>query len=107
MLNTFSQPTRAWIGRIGLALAIGVGLGLLAYLAARGIAGAVLLSQQREILGDITGFSLDTPPAADFRATRKALQALDAAYQQSCILTGLLVGSLAAIAMYLRLERTQ
>ena len=107
MLNLATQTTNSWIGRITLALVIGAGIGLLAYLGARGVAGAVLLTQQREILGSISGFSFDAPPASDLRAARKALQALDAAYQQICILSGLVVALLAAIVVYLRLERSQ
>jgi hypothetical protein len=99
------EPLRIWLGRLLLALALGIGVGLLAYLAARGVAGAVLLGQQRDVLGSISGFSLDAPPATDLRAARKALQTLDAQYQQLSALAGLLVGTGGALVAYLRMER--
>jgi hypothetical protein len=71
------------------------------------VAGAVLLSQQGEILGSIGGFSLDAPPASDLRALRKELRALEAAYQQLSIVVGIAIGLLAAIIAYLRMEYAQ
>jgi hypothetical protein len=97
----------SWLRRILLALVIGIVLGGVAYLTARGVAGAVLLSQQGEILGSIGGFSLDAPPASDLRALRKELRALEAAYQQLSIVVGIAIGLLAAIIAYLRMEYAQ
>jgi hypothetical protein len=97
----------SWLRRILLALLIGIVLGGVAYLTARGVAGAVLLSQQGEILGSIGGFSLDAPPASDLRALRRELRAIEATYQQISILVGIVIGLLSAIVAYLRMEYAQ
>jgi hypothetical protein len=105
MLQLIPHSTRTWLGRIVLALAIGVGVGFVGYLSARGVAGVVLLGQQRDVLGSISGFSLDAPPAADLRALRQELQAIEASYQQISVSIGLIIGVIVAITGYLRLER--
>jgi hypothetical protein len=101
------QSTRAWLARLGLALALGAGAGALAYLAARGVAGALLLFQQRELLGQVVGAigSLEGPPPADLRATRLQIEALDALYMRRSLIVGIAAGAISAVAYYLRLER--
>ncbi|MDZ4721368.1 MAG: hypothetical protein SH847_23140 [Roseiflexaceae bacterium] len=98
--------TRAWLWRLAIAACVGVAIGLLVYVAGRGVAGAVLLGQQQALLGNMTGVlgSLDGPPTIDLRAARKAIQALEAQYTQISALIGLAIGAIGAVVMYLRLE---
>lgn len=102
-----AEPTRVWLGRLALALVGGLAVGLLAYLAARGIAGALLLGQQQTLLSDMSGVlgNLDGPPSVNLRAARKAIQALEAQYAQISALVGLVVGTIGSIVIYVRLER--
>jgi hypothetical protein len=99
------QTNRAWLGRLGLALLIGLALGGVAYLASRGVTGVMLLADQRELLSSISGFSLDGPPSTDLRAARKQLDAIAEQYHRFSILTGLLIGTMGAIGAYVRLEQ--
>jgi hypothetical protein len=102
-----ADRTRIWLGRLAIAAGAGIAIGLLAYVTARGVAGAALLGQQQALLGNMTGVigSLDGPPTVDLHATRKAIQALDTQYAQISTLIGLAIGTIAAVIMYLRLER--
>jgi hypothetical protein len=98
---------RIWLGRLARAAATGIAIGLLAYMISRGVAGVALLGQQQALLGNMTGVigNLDGPPAVDLHAARKAIQALDTQYAQISALFGLALGTIAAVIMYLRLER--
>ncbi|GAB4129966.1 MAG: hypothetical protein OHK0050_44100 [Roseiflexaceae bacterium] len=96
---------RAWFGRLGLALLIGLAIGGLAYLSARGVTGVMLLADQRELLSSFSSFSLDGPPSTDLRAARKQLDAIAEQYHRLSILTGLLIGTMGAIGAYLRFEQ--
>jgi Na+-driven multidrug efflux pump len=102
-----TQPKTTWLQALALSIAIGLAAGILAYIAARGIAGALLLGQQRELFEGVAGTlgSLDAPPPTDLRATRKAIQELEAQYHQICLLVGLGVGTLTALGSYLRIEQ--
>jgi hypothetical protein len=90
-----------------LSIGIGIAAGMLVFLVAHGVSGLLLLIQQRELLGDVTGIlgDLDTPPPGDLRTARQAIQALDSQYQQISVLAGLAAGTISAIWIYLRLER--
>lgn len=82
--------------------------GALAYLVARGVAGALLLAQQRRLLGEVAGAlrgGIEGLPSGDLRAARLALQQLDAQYERVGLLCAILVAALAAAAIYLWLER--
>lgn len=106
MAPGIDTATRGWLRRLLVAAAIGLGVGFLVFLAVRGIGGAVLLVQQRELLAGVAGAlgSLDSPPATDLRSIRLQLQALDALYWQRSIAAGIVVGAVGAIAAYLRAE---
>jgi hypothetical protein len=98
---------RAWVGRLLLGALAGLAVGLVIFVAARGVTGALMLAEQRRLLGDVASAlgALDGPPAADLRAARLQLAALDAQYARLSALAGLLAGVPAALSVYLRLER--
>ena len=107
---TTETNNTTWLRALALSIAIGLAAGLFAYIASRGVAGAMLLGQQRELLEGVAGAlgSLDAPPPTDLRAARKAIQVLEAQYHQISLMVGLGVGTLAALVSYLRvMQRTE
>lgn len=106
--DRINPATRAWLARVLISIAAALAAGALAYLVARGVAGALLLAQQQRLLGEVTGAlrgGIEGLPSGDLRAARLALQQLDAQYEQASLLCGIAAAALAAVAAYLWLER--
>lgn len=99
---------RIWLRHVALSLALALAVGLLVYLVVRGALGAWLFVQQQQFLREVIGTvqsGLDTPPAADLRAIRQEVQALDARYSFVSAVAGFAASALAAAGGYVWLER--
>lgn len=102
-----NPATRAWLARVLISMAAALGAGALAYLVARGAAGALLLAQQQRLLGEVASAlrgGIEGLPSGDLRAARLALQQLDAQYERASLLCAIVAAALAAAAIYLWLE---
>lgn len=108
MLTQISQERRAWLAHIATSLAGALGVGVLAYLVARAITSVQLFIQHQQLLREASGAlrgGIDGLAGTDLRAVRQALQQLDAQNEQISLLAGFLAAAIAAVAIYLWLER--
>lgn len=106
--SQLDREARAWARRVAISLAAALGAGALAYLMVRAITGALLLIRQRQLLGQVAGAlrgGLDGPPSSDLRAARLLLGQIAERNLQISLAAGFGVAAVAAVAMYLWLER--
>ncbi|MEN9935617.1 MAG: hypothetical protein RLZZ387_2196 [Chloroflexota bacterium] len=97
-----------WLRRVGLSLAVGLAVGALAFLAARGVGAAALFVQQQELLREVAGTlggGIEGLASGDLRAARRQLQQMDAEYWRWSLLAGGAAAALAAALTFLRLDR--
>ena len=103
-----SPWARTWVRRLLVSLVVGVCVGLLVFVIARGIGGIILFIQQQNALRDVVGMlggGFDQPPPADLRAIRRRVEALDLLYWRIGVLLGLAAAVFSALSVYVRLER--
>lgn len=98
------DATRRWLRQVLVSVVAAVAAGLLAYLAARGALGALLLVQAQDLLRDVAGAlggGIEGLPGADLRAARQRIAALDAQYAQVSAAIGFVAAAAGAVASYL------
>ncbi|HEU5090434.1 MAG TPA: hypothetical protein VFT99_23430 [Roseiflexaceae bacterium] len=108
LLEAVSPWAQTWLRRLLASLAVGVCVGMLVFVFARGVGGIILFIQQQDALRDgvgILGGGFDQPPPADLRAIRRRVEALDLLYWRIGVLLGLAAAVFSALSVYVRLER--
>ena len=106
--ETGSPWTQTWLRRLLVSLVVGVCVGMLVFVIARGIGGIILFIQQQNALRDVVGMlggGFDQPPPADLHAIRRRVEALDLLYWRIGVLLGLAAAVFSALSVYVRLER--
>lgn len=100
--------TRIWLRRVALSLLIGLAIGLIAWLAARGILGVLLFAREQQLLADLAGAlsgGIEGLAGSNLRAIRLRVQALAAEYDRISLLVGLAAGGISWLLAYIRAER--
>jgi hypothetical protein len=99
---------RSWPARLALSALAGVVAGLLLFALVRGGSGFVLFMQQQGALREVAAAlnsGLDQPPPGNLRALRERVQALDIFYWRVSVVAGVVGAAVAAMIVYLQLER--
>ena len=104
-----SADTRAWLGRIALSVLIALAVGGLVYVVARAGTSVDLIRRQQALFRDITAAlqsgDVQQLAAANIRARRQELRALETGYNQISAQAAIAAAGIAAVAGYIVLER--
>lgn len=98
---------RRWLRRVALSLALALGAGIVTFLIARGISGALLFIEQQELLsatGAAMSGGIEGLPAADLRAARLRAEQSAESHLRFGLLLAFGVTALAAAGSYLWFE---
>jgi uncharacterized membrane protein len=98
----------AWLRRVALSLAFAIAAGVLVFIVARGISGALLFIEHQELLRSAAAAlrtGIEGLPTADLRAARLRAEQSAAMHTQIGLLLAFVVAAITAAGSYLWLEQ--
>ncbi|MCS7288085.1 MAG: hypothetical protein NZ699_03020 [Roseiflexus sp.] len=106
--ETAFEAQRAWMRRVALSLVFAAAVGLLVFIVARGISGALLFVEHQELLRSAAAAvrtGIEGLPTADLRTARlRAERSMDL-HTQIGLLCAFAAAALTAVGSYLWLEQ--